>query len=111
MKKILPILVIGFFVLSGLGAVALECDIETSNEQYIAQEPTDDGGRDYTHTVLVEVGSSSTCPACPASNIAWHTIYESGNYDFEYCEMVGDMVPVRITLVSGCLVPGAPVPY
>lgn len=45
---------------------------------------------DYTHTVLVEVGTATWCPSCPASNAAWHNIYESGNYNFEYCEMVVD---------------------
>jgi len=87
MKKILPLLIVGIFVLSGLGAVAtnVEKEIETKtiNVENLGNDP-----KDYTHTVLVEVGSTSTCPACPASNIAWHTIYDGGNYNFEYCEMV-----------------------
>jgi len=49
------------------------------------------GDRDpYTHTVFVEVGTATWCPSCPASNNAWHSIYGSGNYDFEYCELVVD---------------------
>jgi hypothetical protein len=92
MKKFFIALIIGIFVLSGLGAGAIKSDgikpiFETSDyqEQSIGSLP-----RDYTHTVLVEVGTATWCPACPASNSAWHTIYASGNYDFEYTELVYD---------------------
>ncbi len=44
-----------------------------------------------THTVMVEVGTATWCPSCPAANTAWHNIYSGGSYDFEYCEMVTDM--------------------
>ena len=82
MKKILPLLVVTCFVLSGLGAVA----VSVEKENIVVEE----NDRDYTHTVLVEVGTASWCPSCPASNTAWHNIYGSGDYDFEYCEMVVD---------------------
>jgi len=93
MKKILPIFVIGVFVLSGLGAGALQIQSEKLDlntiknlEPLISSSP-----RDYTHTVLVEVGTATWCSACPASNAAWHNIYGGGNYDFEYTELVYDM--------------------
>ena len=83
MKKILPVVIIGILVLSGLGAAALQTD---------AQEPvTSPSPKDYTHTVLVEVGTATWCPSCPASNAAWHSIYGEGTYDFEYTELVDDM--------------------
>jgi len=92
MKKFLPTLVIGILVLGGLGASAIKTNtlkISTENDfsQGIASSSSP---RDYTHTVLVEVGTATWCPSCPASNSAWHTIYEGGNYDFEYTELVDD---------------------
>ena len=92
MKKFISILVIGIFFLSGLGASALQNEgikpaLETNNIQEIS---TSSSPRDYTHTVLVEVGTATWCPSCPASNTAWHSIYGSGNYDFEYTELVYD---------------------
>jgi len=92
MKKFLPLLVIGVLVLSGLGAVALQSDdkklvLETIEYKEASSITT---SRGYTHTVLVEVGTRTTCPACPASNAAWHSIYGGGNYDFEYTELVYD---------------------
>jgi len=92
MKKILPILFIGVLVLSGLGAVAHDCDVkEFDSETKNVKVNLIDGPRDYTHTVLVEVGTATWCGGCPASNAAWHDIYGSGNYDFEYTELVYDM--------------------
>lgn len=93
MKKILPLIIIGMFVISGIGAVAIEStseknDFKTSeNENLICNNSP----RDYTHTVMVEVGTATWCPSCPQSNTAWHTIYESGDYDFEYTELVYDL--------------------
>lgn len=93
MKKFLIALIIGIFVLSGLGASAVQSNnLKPVSEKTVYQEPPVNLlPRDYTHTVLVEVGTATTCSACPASNAAWHTIYESGNYDFEYTEMVYNM--------------------
>jgi hypothetical protein len=90
MKKILPILVVGIMVLTGLGAVALENDIEESDYESVTIERLDARGQDSTHTVLIEVGTATWCPSCPASNSAWHNLYEGGQYDFEYTEMVTD---------------------
>jgi hypothetical protein len=59
-----------------------------------------DGTKDYTHTPFVEVSTATWCSACPASNLAWHNYYASGSYDFEYCEMVADMVPVAYSYLQ-----------
>jgi thiol-disulfide isomerase/thioredoxin len=90
MKKFFLIFIIGILVLSGLGAGAIKSNgIKPVFETNYNQEPLNDPLA-YTHTVLVEVGTATWCPSCPASNSAWHTIYESGNYDFEYTELVYD---------------------
>jgi hypothetical protein len=91
MKKILPIVILGILVLSGLGASALQQTpikpAAVTMEQQLIPNPSP---RDYTHTVLVEVGTATWCPSCPQSNSVWHTIYEQGTYDFEYTELVDD---------------------
>ena len=48
------------------------------------------GQKSYTHTVMVEVGTATWCPYCHYTNQVMHAIYSSGQYDFEYAEMVTD---------------------
>ena len=92
MKKLLSIAIIGIFVISGFGASAFQRTnvrpvVETDDfKNYLPIETS----RDYTHTVMIEVGTATWCPSCPASNTAWHNIYTGGNYNFEYCELVID---------------------
>jgi hypothetical protein len=85
MKKIIPIVIAGLLLCTAFGAVALPNDITKTMIENNA------GKADYTHTVLVEVGTATWCSACPASNTAWHNIYGSGTYDFEYTELVYDV--------------------
>jgi hypothetical protein len=89
MKNIIPIVIVALFLLSGLGASALQSN-DDGNEIVLKNSQTSTSSRDYTHTVLVEVGTATWCPSCPGSNTAWHNIYDGGNYDFEYTEMVVD---------------------
>jgi hypothetical protein len=44
--------------------------------------------RDFTHTVFVEVGTSQCCKPCHYWNQIIHDIYTSGEYDFQYVEMI-----------------------
>ncbi len=91
MKKIFSVVILGILVLSGLGASALQPNQNAPAAVTMEQQliPTS-SPRDYTHTVLVEVGTATWCSACPASNAAWHSIYGQGTYDFEYTELVDD---------------------
>jgi len=94
MKKIIPIVIAGILLCTAFGAVALPSrDLKTTNED-------NSGKADYTHTVFVEVGTATWCPSCPASNTAWHSIYESGGYNFEYTEMVIDKNTVANTRMN-----------
>jgi hypothetical protein len=94
MKKIIPILIVGILLCTAFGAVALPInDLKTTNEY-------NTGKTDYTHTVFIEVGTATWCPSCPASNTAWHSIYESGGYNFEYTEMVIDKNTVANTRMN-----------
>ena len=84
MKKLIPLLIVGVFILSSLGASAAPSLRKATDPAPAA---------DYTHTVLVEVGTATWCPSCPASNAMWHTIYSLHQYNFEYTELVDDMSP------------------
>ncbi len=91
MKNIFPAVLIGMLVLSGLGASALKSDtLQPAAITAYQNPPTSPSPKDYTHTVLVEVGTATWCPSCPASNAAWHNLYGQGTYDFEYTELVDD---------------------
>ncbi|HWR62982.1 MAG TPA: hypothetical protein VN365_01100 [Candidatus Thermoplasmatota archaeon] len=91
MKKMLPIVITAILVLSGLGASALpQQSLQPTVVTMDQQLDPNPSPRDYTHTVLVEVGTATWCPSCPQSNAAWHSIYGQGTYDFEYTELVDD---------------------
>jgi len=94
MKRIAAAWIVGILVFSGLG-------ISTLNAYASTSQPTPKTmDRTYTHTVLVEVGTATWCPSCPASNSAWHTIYEEHARAFEYTEMVIDKNTVADTYLG-----------
>ena len=80
MRKILPFLVVGLFVLSGFGAVALNSDTKQTNSN-------NQGKKVFTHTVFAEFGSTSSCPHCPYAHIALKNIYYGGWYPFLYTSL------------------------
>ena len=43
---------------------------------------------EYLHTVFVEVGTSQNCQKCDPWSQSIYEIYNSGDYDFEYVEMI-----------------------
>jgi thiol-disulfide isomerase/thioredoxin len=89
MRKIISIIIIIFFSINGFVTASINYNHKEININNLDKN-FEDYTVDYTHTVLVEVGTASWCPSCPDSNIAWHNIYEEKNYNFEYCEMVVD---------------------
>ncbi|MCK5261102.1 MAG: PKD domain-containing protein [Thermoplasmatales archaeon] len=99
MKKIMPICIMGILILSGFGAVALNSDNEELDFETIDFENTGGGNRDYTHTVLVEVGTGSWCYWCQFTNAVMHDIYANGDYDFEYVELV-DSNPIAVQRIN-----------
>ena len=90
MKKIYSVIIGIFFVLNGLGAVALNSDVREFEDKNIDSMKNNDTNFESSHTLFIEVGTATWCPSCPASNSLWHELYEEDNYDFEYCEMVVD---------------------
>lgn len=89
MKRILPLCIAVLLFCTAFGAATIIDNDQTSMNDLERS--------DYTHTVFVEVGTATWCPSCPASNTAWHSIYGTGNYDFEYTEMVIDKNSVANT--------------
>ena len=87
MKKILSIIVLGILILSGIEAVALNNDKE-NNSTTINSEKQNGGSRDYTHTVFVEVATGQFCGPCHLWNTNIYNTYSSGQYNFEYVEMI-----------------------
>jgi len=82
MKNIIAICIAGLFISSAFGAVALQ------NNDLATEGNGNQGKRDYTHTVFVEVATSQACGPCHYWNQALHNAYISGSYDFEYVEMI-----------------------
>ena len=82
MKNILPYLVIGILVLSGLGASAtiIEEDIYENNSSERA-----------THTALAEYGTATWCGYCKYAHGALKELYAEGQLDFYYVSLVCDM--------------------
>ena len=90
MMKIFTVLIGMLFVIGGFGTMAMTNEVKEYENIANDDHEFRKSNVDFTHTVLVEVGTATWCPSCPGSNYAWHLIYKSGDYDFEYCEMVID---------------------
>jgi len=85
MKKILPIMVIGILVLTGLGASAT--NIEEESKEVTNIESSDRA----THTVLGEYGTATWCGYCKYAHGALKELYSEGQLDFYYVTLVDDM--------------------
>jgi len=90
MKKIYTLIISFFFILNGLGVVALNSEVEEFEDKNIDTMKNNNTNFEYSHTVFIEIGTATWCPSCPASNSLWHEMYEEDIYDFEYCEMIVD---------------------
>jgi glutaredoxin len=83
MKKILSIVIIGFFVLYGFGAVAL-------NNENTKSSIGDEQRNAFTHTIFAEDATATWCGYCHYAREALDKIYTSGDYPFYYTCMVDD---------------------
>ena len=90
MRKILPILVIGILVLGGLGAGALQIDNEKLELKTMESNTPVKEEREFTHTVLAEFGTTSSCPHCPPVSSYLFEIQGSGEYDFYFLTLNAD---------------------
>jgi len=91
MKKILVLIVIGSFLLSGFGAIAINIDNEKQIFEKIEIEKNRDGGNQYTHTILGEFGTATWCPYCVYADAALNNIYAGQWHPFYYVSMICDV--------------------
>lgn len=82
MKKFLSICILGVLILSSFSAVALN------------NKTIEEFERDFTHTVLAEFGTTSSCPHCPPVSNYLYDIYSSDDYDFFFITLNADHEPL-----------------
>ena len=89
MKKMLPIILIGMFVLYGLGAVAST----NTTTQHITEPRTKALGEpmDFTHAVFAEYATATWCTYCKYAHAALKTIYASEDYPFSFVSLVCEL--------------------
>ena len=74
------------------------------NAQYVeatagakpGQTSTNIVSENFTHSVLVEEGTATWCPYCPAMAHALNSIYDGGNYPFYFIAFVTDENPASV---------------
>jgi glutaredoxin len=93
MKRLIPILIVGILVLSGLGAVGtIHNDIEIS--------PESQSTKSQTHAVFAEYGTATWCGYCKYAHGALKNIYAEANYDFYYVSLVNDKNSVAAARIN-----------
>jgi len=98
MKKILPIFMSIFLLISGLGAVAIDSEVNELISDSVETE--DDQKLDFTHTVFAEFGTSTGCGYCKYAHAALKNIYISQDYPFNYVSLVGNKNPLAYTRID-----------
>jgi glutaredoxin len=89
MKKILILSVMAITLIMPL-AETVTVTRSMKNNATVTPEKVTQG--DFTHTVLIEYISKSTCPYCPTASSQLQSIYTSGDYDFYYVTVVTDKI-------------------
>lgn len=92
MKKIIfgcIVLIMLVFPITGASEIFSQNIIETD-------ETTNAFGQEFTHSVLAEYGTMTTCPPCVNANAQLNSIYESGDLDFSYVTLVWDRGNSRV---------------
>lgn len=89
MKKIFILSVMAIIIVMPLsGAVNVTKNIE-NNANLIIENISN---QDFTHTVIAEYASKSSCPNCPPASSQLYSIYNSHDYDFYYVTIVTDKI-------------------
>ena len=98
MKKLLCILFLAVFLISGFEAAAANTSFQNQNLP----------ARNYTHTVLAEEGTATTCGYCPTAARQLHELYTSGDYNFFYVTLVCNKNPYASGRASELGISGYP---
>jgi hypothetical protein len=92
MKKYL---IMGIIVVVLMMPIAGASHIMSKNKVEIVT-PTQTSKDDFTHAVLAEYGTMTTCPYCPAASSQLYAIYNSEDYDFYFVSMVWDVNSLQV---------------
>lgn len=89
-NNVLVIGIILLFIISAVTPMVFGYNVGTSNYPIKTIKSFSEKGsnRGYTHTVFVEVATSQTCGPCHYMNRNLYNLYASGDYDFEFMEMI-----------------------
>ena len=90
MKKIIPILMIGVFILSSIGAGAITNEEKLNDLEMIKNEQEIIGSSDSTHTVLAEYGTATWCGYCKYAHGALKELFTEKQFDFYFVSLVTD---------------------
>ncbi len=86
MKKIFTGIIIMIMLMVPIAGAS---NILSINSKEIT-EPSNISNEEFTHKVLVESGTMTTCPYCVTAASQLYNIYNSGDLDFHYVSLVWD---------------------
>jgi len=86
MKKYLIISVIALMLMVPIAGAS---HVISKNKVEMAT-PTQTSMEDFTHAVIAEYATTTTCVYCPTASSQLYSIYDSGDYDFYYVSLVAD---------------------
>ena len=89
MKKMFIILLMTIVVITSLNGVASTTKISIENTDNQIKNVLNDN---QTHTVLAEYATTTECPYCPTASSQLYSIYNSGDYDFDFVTIVADKI-------------------
>ena len=89
------ILLVGIVFLMLAVPIASATELFSSNNLVLNKEEHSIN-QDFTHSVMVEYGTLTTCPPCVTANAQLYSIYQSGDLDFKYVTMVWDRGNLRV---------------
>lgn len=90
MKKIIPIILVGFFLLSSYGVNGILIQSDTSFNE-ILKKTVEGNSKRGTHSVLGEFGTTTWCSACKYAHGALKELYAEQQLDFFYVTYVCDI--------------------
>ena len=83
------ILLMAIVVITSLNGVASTTKISIENTDNQIKNVLNDN---QTHTVLAEYATTTECPYCPTASSQLYSIYNSGDYDFDFVTIVADKI-------------------
>jgi hypothetical protein len=100
-------------IIIGIMAILLIMPLAGANTNYTTknnQQPTT-ANYDFTHTVIGEYVTTTTCGYCPTASNQLYSIYDSGDFEFYYVSLVADMNSKIYSRVQELGVTGVPDVY